>query len=399
MQIVRQILKDIRENGDVAVRKYTEQFDRNAPDSFEISMEEVRKAYSVVSTKTIASMRKAARNIREFSKKQLSQLRDFEMAMQGMITGQKVIPLDAVGCYVPGGRYPLPSTALMTIIPAKIAGVKTAIVCSPNIRPETIVAADLAGADRIFNIGGIQAIGSMAYGTETVPKVNKIVGPGNKYVAAAKKEVYGEVGIDFIAGPSEILIIADETGNAGFIAADMLAQAEHDSNARAFLVTPSKKLAEKVKVELEQQLPCLKTREVAEKSISNSSIILVKGISQAIDAANRIAPEHLGLQVKNEKFALERLRNYGSLFIGDYSAEAFGDYASGTNHVLPTNRAAKYTGGLSAKDFVKIVTYQKIDKNGASKLARIATALAEVEGLDAHKKAAAARLKQKDLNS
>ena len=288
----------------------------------------------------------------------------------------------------------------MCIIPAKIAGVKEIKVCSPNIKPITIVAADLAGADNIFNIGGVQAIGAMAYGTKTVPKVDKIVGPGNKYVTAAKKEVYGIVGIDFIAGPSEVLVISDETGNAEFIAADLLAQAEHDPNARSDLITISEELAEEVNKEISTQLNELKTKDIAEKSLGNSRIIIVKNLNEAVDISNKRAPEHLELQVRNSEKIVPQLINYGSLFIGKYSAEVFGDYCSGTNHTLTTNGAAKYTGGLSVKDFVKILTFQEITKEGSEEMVKIASKIAEVEGLDAHKKAADIRLRNaKSRNS
>jgi len=267
------------------------------------------------------------------------------------------------------------------------------IVCSPKIKPITIIAANLAGADRIFNIGGVQAIGAMAFGTESVPKVDKIVGPGNKYVVAAKKEVFGEVGIDFIAGPSEILIIADEGSNAKFIAADLLAQAEHSKDSKVNLITNSKKIAAEVNKELKLQLKKLKTKEIAKVSLKNGRIIIVKNLKkEAVEIANKIAPEHLELQVKNPRSLMKKLKNYGSLFLGKYSAEVFGDYCSGTNHILPTNRAARYTGGLSVKDFLKIVTCQEITQKGANKLSKIASKFAEIEGLDAHKKSAEIRV-------
>ncbi len=395
IEVVKKILNDVKKQGDKAVRKYTTKFDKINLTNFEITKKEIRQAYKQVDKKTIIALKKAAKNIRIFAKKQLEQYADFEIGIdKSNKIGQKIIPLEKVGCYVPGGLYPLPSSALMSIIPAKIAGVKEIIVCSPKIKSVTIVAASLAGATRIFNVGGVQAIGVMAYGTETIPKVDKIVGPGNKYVTAAKKEVYGVCGIDFIAGPSEVMIIADDSGNAGYIAADLLAQLEHDVNASACLITDSKKLAAEVNKELEIQLSQLKTKSVAEKSIRNCLIILVNNLENAIEIANKKAPEHLELQINNRKNAkkiFSKLRNYGSLFIGKYAAEVFGDYCSGTNHILPTNNAARYTAGLSVKDFIKVCTYQKSNKADKNLIAT-ASVLARVEGLDAHRKAALVRL-------
>ncbi|MEA3344027.1 MAG: histidinol dehydrogenase [archaeon] len=392
IEVVKQILNEVKNNGDKAVKQYSEKFDKIKLKNLEVSKDEIREAYQQVDKTTVEVLERAARNIRFFAKKQMALFRDFETNRDGAVLGQRIIPIEIVGCYAPGGRYPLPSSALMSIIPAKVAGVKEVIVCSPKIAPVTIVAADMAGADRIFNIGGIQAIGAMAYGTETVPKVDKIAGPGNKYVAAAKKEVYGLVGIDFIAGPSEVLIIADETANPVFIALDLLAQAEHDPNAKPNLITTSKKLAEEVNKQLEMQLNGLRTRDVAKSALENGRIILADSLDAAIELSNKIAPEHLELQVKNPKQLMKKLRNYGSLFIGKYSAEVFGDYCSGTNHILPTNRAARYSGGLSVKDFIKILTYQQISQRGADKLAETASKLAEIEGLEAHKKSADIRL-------
>ncbi len=391
LEIVKTILDDVKQNGDAAVRKYTQQFDDIELTNFEISKNKIKEAYRKVDKKIITAIKLATRSIRTFAKAQFQQLKDFEIINNDVILGQKVIPLTRVGCYVPGGRYSLPSSALMSIIPAKIAGVKEIMVCSPKITPVTIVAADIAGADRIFNIGGVQAIGAMAFGTETIPKVDKIVGPGNKYVAEAKKQVFSRVGIDFIAGPSEVLIIADDTGNPAYIAADMLAQAEHDLNARANVITTSKKLARIVKDEINQQLIRLKTKDIAKQGLENSRIIIVNNLSEAADLANNIAPEHLELQVKAPDKIINQLTNYGSLFIGNESAEVFGDYCSGTNHILPTGGAARYSGGLSVRDFVKFLTYQKILKKGLKQMIKMSSTLAEIEGLDGHRKAALMR--------
>lgn len=385
---VRAIVNEVKRYGDCAVRKFTKKFDKIDLKRFELTKDEIKKAYKEVDKEDIYAIKKAAANIRFFANEQLKQFKGFKIKKKNLILGQRVVPIEKVGCYVPGGRYPLPSSALMSVIPAKAAGVKEVIVCSPNIKPATIVAADIAGADRIFTIGGIQAVSAMAYGTKSVPKVDKIVGPGNKYVTAAKKEVYGVVGIDFIAGPSEVLIIADKSGNAGFIAADLLAQAEHDPDAVPILITTSKKLAEDVNEQLEAQLYSLKTKQIARLALGNGMIIIVNDIEDTIRITNKRAPEHLEVQVRNPNALIDKLINYGSLFIGNYSAEVYGDYCSGTNHILPTNGAARYTGGLSVKDFIKFMTYQKIDKKASADLTNIASRLAEIEGLDAHKKAA-----------
>ena len=397
MKIVKRIIKDVRTKGDDAVRCYTKKFDKIKLENFEISQEEIKKSYSLVDKETIKYLKIAKRNIGFFAKKQMRQFKDFEIRKNELILGQKVIPIETIGVYIPGGNYPLPSTALMCIIPARIAGVKNIIACSPKIKPETIVAADIAGADKIFRIGGAQAIAAMAYGTQTIPKVDKIVGPGNIYVTAAKKEVFGECGIDFLAGPSEIMIVADSGANCNFVAADLLAQLEHDINAKAFLITSSKKLIENVKYEMKLQLSNLITKSIIKKSIKNLEIKLVKNIEDAVRIANEIAPEHLELQIKNPEKSMSKFRNYGSLFLGKYSAEAFGDYCSGTNHVLPTNGGARFSGGLSVRDFVKLQTYQKINCKGVKKLAPTALKLSKIEGLDAHNKSIKAMLNQKSL--
>ncbi|MFA5930855.1 MAG: histidinol dehydrogenase [archaeon] len=391
---VKEILKNVRRNGDKAVLEYNISFDKNSSQKFEVSKEQIKEAYSLVDKETISALKYAAKNIQLFAKAQMEQVKGFKVKTSFGVLGQKVIPLEKVGCYVPGGNYPLPSTALMTVIPAKVAGVKEIIVCSPKITPVVIVAANIAGANRIFNIGGVQAIGALAYGTKQVPSVDKIVGPGNKYVAEAKKEVYGGVGIDFIAGPSEVLIVADETANVELIAADMLAQAEHDINAKANLISTSKEIIEKVKKEIERQLGELSTSNIAGQAILNSKFILVKDIFQAAKLANEFAPEHLEIQAKIKPKYLDIFCNYGSLFVGEKSAESLGDYCLGPNHTLPTNRAARYTGGLSVRDFVKIVTIQKVTKTD-KKLINVATTLAEIEGLIAHKKSAQKRVKLK----
>lgn len=385
---VEEIASEVRQNGDEAIKKFSKQFDGLDLESFLISASEIKKAYSQVDEKTIKAIKKSIQNVKKFSEKQLKCLKPLKTKIDGNELGHKLIPIEKVGCYIPGGNYPLLSSAVMTITPAKIAGVKEIIACSPKIKSETIVACHLAGADKIFNIGGVQAIAAMAYGTQSVPKVNKIVGPGNKYVTAAKKFVFGEVGIDFLAGPSEVMVIADETANPEFVSADMLAQCEHDIDARAFLICFSKDFAQKVENAAKKQLETLATKEIAQKSFEKSFAIVVNSIDDAIKLSNKKAPEHLEICFKKAEKYANKFTNYGSLFIGNYSAEVYGDYCSGTNHVLPTNEVSKYSGGLSVFDFIKIQTYQNISKSGNCKISKIASELAEKEGLQAHKLAA-----------
>ncbi len=390
---VRKILKSVKRNGDSAIKHYTKQFDEVNLEKIQIPEERITEIYKSADPKLIELLQYATNRIQLFASKQLESFKNLEIKIEDSIIGQKIVPIQKVGCYVPGGRFPLISTALMTVIPAKVAGVKEIFVCSPKIHSITILAAKIAGADRIFNMGGVQAIAAFAFGTESVPKVDKIVGPGNKYVTAAKKEVYGTVGIDFLAGPSEILIIADETAIPEFIAADLLAQAEHDPNSIPELITTSPQLAEKVNQQLKIQLSNLTTKKTAESALKNGKIILTDSILDAIKMSNNIAPEHLEIHISNPDLIIDKLYNYGSLFIGNYSAETFGDYCSGTNHILPTNGAARYTGGLSVKNFIKIQTYQKIGKKDAKKISQITENLAEIEGLYAHKNASIIRFK------
>lgn len=386
---VRKIIDDVKLKGDEAISFYNKKFDNINIKNFQITKEHIKNAYKNVDKETIKSLKYAIENIKKYAEMQKKSLNEFEFENNGVVLGQKIIPIEKIGCYVPGGNYPLPSSALMSIIPVKVAGCKEIIVCSPKIKDVTIVAVDLAGADKIFNIGGVQAIAAMAFGTKQVPKVDKIVGPGNIYVSTAKKILYGTVGIDFIAGPSEVMIIAD--ANEEFVAADLLAQAEHDANAISVLITTSNKFADKVKNQIQKQLTRLKTRKITEEAWKNNGkIIIVNNINEAVKIANEKAPEHLELMFKNYERFIGKFTNYGSMFLGNYSAEVFGDYCSGTNHILPTSKAARYTGGLGVKDFVKFVSYQKVkDKN--DKLIDTASKIAEVEGLDAHKKAAVIR--------
>jgi len=390
LDAVRQMIREVRAEGDAAVLRYTQKFDGKQA-RYEVSPEERRRTISDTDPKLVGEMRNAARNIRRFSWLQNRSIIPFKAELDGNIVGQKLIPIEKAGCYVPGGRYPLVSTALMTIIPAKTAGVDEVIVCSPRISKEVIAACEIAGADRIFSIGGAQAVAALAFGTETVPKVDKIVGPGNRFVALAKKEVYGTTGIDFVAGPSEILIIADDQADPRFVAADLLAQAEHDTDARLYLVVFSRMMAHKVCREIDRQLTDLPTRAVAEASLGSGEIYVAKDADEAISISDQIAPEHLEIMTMRPGYIASRARNFGSLFIGSLSAESFGDYCTGPNHTLPTAGASRYTGGLSVLDFLKVVTYQELSARGARALSRTAQALAKAEGLEGHRRAAGMR--------
>ena len=388
---VNDIIEDVKTNGDIAVKKYCEKFD-GIVDNPEVTEQEKEKAFKNVPEEVIESIKISINNVRFFAQNQLNSIKEFEVENNGVKLGQKIIPLERTGAYVPGGNYPLPSSAIMSCVPAKAAGVKEVIMCSPKIKDTTIVAGVLAGADRIFKIGGVQAIAAMAYGTESIPKVDKITGPGNKFVTFAKKQVYGACGIDFLAGPSEVMIIADKTANHKFVAADFLAQCEHDADASGILITNDKTLAEKVKEQTEEFLKTLKTSEIAKKALEHSYIIIVNNLNQAVEIANKKAPEHLELMTENNEELKNKLTCYGSLFLGNYSAEAIGDYCSGTNHILPTNQVARYSAGLSVFDFIKILTYQEAISGKSTGVTQTASMLANTEGLMAHKLACDVRL-------
>lgn len=383
IESVCSIIKDVKTRGDKAVIEYSQKFGDGDIEALELTQEEIEEALNSVSEDVIEAIKTSIANVKTFAQRQFLSINNVEIDLNGAILGHTIVPLKRTGAYVPGGNYPLPSSAIMSVVPAKVAGVEEVIVCSPKIRPETVAAAHLAGVDRIFRVGGVQAIAAMAYGTESIPKVDKITGPGNKYVTAAKKEVYGTCGIDFLAGPSEVMIIADDSANPDFVAADMLAQCEHDTDARAYLVTDSSDFAQKVEQSITKFLPQLATAEISKQSIEKSTVILVENWEQAVEIANKKAPEHLEICFKGASDFMPRFTNYGSLFIGNYSAEVLGDYCSGTNHVLPTNGVARYSGGLSVFDFIKVQTYQEVQKG--SNLFAIASKLAQTEGLMAHK--------------
>lgn len=401
---VSSIIEDIKINKDEALKRYNLKFDNNNRDIIRVSKEEIEEAYKKVDDEFIKNLKVAATNIENFAKAQKESFNNnFEKEIYpGVILGQKHIPVNSCLAYVPGGGYPLFSTALMLIIPAKVAGVKRVVACSPTmkeiskINPKTLVAMDIAGADEIYATGGVQAIASFTYGTESIKPVDIIVGPGNKYVTEAKRQCYGTVGIDFVAGPSEVLIIADETANPTYIAADVLAQCEHDLNARGILLTTDREFAKKVKDKVEEMLEILPTKNIAKPSWENNGeIILVDNLKEAVDLSNEYAPEHLEIVTKDNESIIDELTNYGSLFIGAYSAEVFGDYVSGTNHTLPTLKASRYTGGVWVGTFIKTCTHQVLNKEAIKSLAPVGVALATEEGLHAHANAARVRLEDK----
>lgn len=398
--IVTDIINNVKVNGDKALFEYCEKFDKAALSSLEVSEAEIEEAFSLVEPRFTEILEKAAENIRNFHQKQVRN--SFIINEQdGVVTGQKVTPIEKVGLYVPGGTAAYPSTVLMDSIPAKIAGCREICITTPpgangKINPVILAAAKIAGVDRIFKVGGAQAVAALAYGTETVPKVDKIVGPGNAFVAEAKRQVFGLVSIDMIAGPSEILVIADGKSNPRFVAADLLSQAEHDKMASAVLVTDSMDLAQKVSLEIEKQLDELPRREIARVSIdTNGKIIVANSISDVIDVSNEIAPEHLELCVDNPFDYLDKIKNAGSIFMGRYCPEALGDYFAGPNHTLPTSGTARFSSPLSVDDFVKKSQYTYYTKEALFKVAEDVAYFAEKEGLSAHARSATVRFEDK----
>ena len=378
--IVKPMLEAVKKRGDAAVIEYARHFDKFDRKTLLVPETELAAAAKGLSKDFVAAVRTASTNIRAYAKLQLP-VTKFITVSPGLKLGQIVRPLETVAAYIPAGRYPLPSTLLMTVIPAQVAGVANICVTSPRVVPEIFGTASLLKVKNVFQMGGAQAIAAFAYGTKTVPKADRIVGPGNIYVAAAKKLLAGEVGIDFIAGPTEILMIATD-GNPAWIAADMLAQAEHDTDASAVLLTTSKQLALAVQSEIERQLATLPTAKTARAAIDkNSAIILMDSVDQALEVSNRFAPEHLSLP--SAKF-LKHVQHAGSVFIGPHSPEAAGDYGTGPNHVLPTSGAARIRGGLSSADYVKVISTQEVSGPALKKLTPAVTTLARAEGLEAH---------------
>ena len=398
MPAVSKILNDIKLSGDTAVRKYTYKFDGAEIKEMKVSDAEFKLAVKSVDKESVNALKESIKNIEEFHKKQKPK-EELLTSADGSILGRRCLPLESVGVYVPGGKASYPSTLLMACIPAKIAGVKRIAVCTPpnkdgNVSSEILAAAQLLGINEVYKVGGVQAIGAMAYGTKSIPRVQKIVGPGNAYVTAAKRRVYGVVDIDFLAGPSEVLIIADNTAEPGFIASDMLAQIEHDPEAASILVTNSKDLAKKVKDEIKKQLDTLSRKKIAEASLrKNASIIIVESLQDAVNFANEYAPEHIEIITKNDGEIFRDIKNAGSIFLGRYSAVALGDYCSGTNHILPTGGFARVSSGVSVDTFIKKPTYQKISEEGLLRLSKTAMKLAAIEGLDAHAKSIEIRVK------
>ncbi len=394
---VADIISNVRKNGDKALFSYCEKFDGAKLDDLQVSEREIDEAVASVEPEFLEILKNAAENIRQFHEKQVRN--SFIINEQdGIVVGQKVIPVDRAGLYVPGGTAAYPSTVLMDSIPAKIAGCREVVITTPpnkegKVNPVILAAAKIAGVDRIFKVGGAQAIAALAYGTETVPKVDKIVGPGNAFVAEAKKQVFGVVSIDMIAGPSEILIVADRNSNPRHMAADLLSQAEHDKLASAVLVTDSMDLALEVQKELELQIPQLERNEIARISIDkNGKIIVAPDLSAAVDIANEIAPEHLELCVDAPFDWLDKIRHAGSIFMGRYCPEALGDYFAGPNHTLPTGGTAKFSSPLSVDDFVKKTQYTYYTKDALANVAGKVAFFAEKEGLTAHAKSATIRL-------
>ena len=390
---VSAILADVKENGDTALISYCQKFDDvNTEEGFslEVTEKEFEEAFEAVGPRLVEVLKRAASNITAFHKEQTRSSFILNTDNRpGVIIGQKVVPLDKVGLYVPGGTAAYPSSVLMNAIPAKIAGVKELVMVTPSkagkVNPAILAAAKIAGVNRIFKVGGAQAIAALAFGTETIPKVDKITGPGNAYVAEAKKQVFGKVAIDMIAGPSEILVVADGTCNPEFVAADMLSQAEHDKMASAVLVTDSQDLAMTVKFELERQIPMLPRAEIARASIDDyGKIIVADSISAAIEIANEIAPEHLELCVDNPFDYLDQIRHAGSVFLGKNCPEALGDYFSGPNHTLPTGGTARFSSPLSVDDFVKKYQYSYYTEEALKAVADDVAFFAEAEGLSAH---------------
>ena len=400
---VADILANVKEKGDEALFSYTKEFDKVeiTPETIRVTEAEIEEAYKAVDASLLEVIRKALVNIRSYHEKQ-RQNSWFTSTENGTMLGQKVTPLNRVGVYVPGGKAVYPSSVLMNIVPAKVAGVPHIVMTTPpgkdgKVNPSTLVAAKEAGADEIYKVGGAQAIGALAYGTASIPKVDKIVGPGNIFVALAKKAVYGHVSIDSIAGPSEILVLADETANAHYVAADLLSQAEHDEMASAILITTSTELAQNVEKEIEGYLKVLSRKEIIEKSLENFGYILIaEDMDEAIEAANEIASEHMEIVTKNAFEVMMKVRNAGAIFIGEYSSEPLGDYFAGPNHVLPTNGTAKFFSALSVDDFIKKSSIVYYSRSALQEIHKDIIQFASSEQLTAHANSIAVRFEEED---
>lgn len=396
---VKAVLQDVQENGDAAIKKYTTQFDGVELNGFTVTQSEIQEAVNNLSLDLKQAIETAANNIKTFHEKQVATVEVVE-TMPGIKCWRKSVGIEKVGLYIPGGTAPLFSTILMLGIPAKIAGCKEAVLCTPpnkegNVHPAILFAAQLVGINKIFKVGGVQAIAAMAYGTATVPQVYKIFGPGNQYVTCAKQLIQQEgIAIDMPAGPSEVCVLADDTADASFVAADLLSQAEHGVDSQVLLITTSEKLVTAVNAALENQLEQLPRKEIALQALENSKAIIVSTIDDAIDLANEYAAEHLIIACANDESIADKIINAGSIFLGNYSPESVGDYASGTNHTLPTNGFAKAYSGVSVDSFVKKITYQKLTKEGLKNIGKTVELMAAAEGLDAHKNAVSIRIKE-----
>lgn len=393
---VAQILDDIRNGGDDAVRRWAGRLDGHTGDDFEVPQKSVQAALDGLDREIRAQLEDAARRIRIMAARQRELFTDLSFELDGVVLGHRVMPVARVACYAPGGRYPLPSSVLMGVIPAREAGVKEIAVLSPRILPVTLAAAAIAGADRVFNIGGVQGVAAAAWGLAGLPRVDLIVGPGNRFVTAAKQALYGQVGIEFPAGPSELLILADRTADPVLLAADLLAQAEHDPDALPALASPDGGLLERVRQELVVQLETLPAASPSRVSVSNGLLVRISNWTEAVELADRLAPEHLELAGPEAEALADQLNNYGSLFIGSLSAEVFGDYGSGTNHILPTSGAACFTGGVWVGTFLRVLTRQRVRADGLPALVRLAEGLARAEGLPAHAASARRRTERRD---
>ncbi|MDR4949231.1 histidinol dehydrogenase [Neobacillus cucumis] len=400
-ETAKNILKDIEDNGDRAVRDYSAKFDKWSPENFRLSQDQIDEIIKSVPEETIEDIKFAQAQIRRFATAQKSALQDIEVeTIPGVVLGHKNIPVNSVGCYIPGGRYPMVASAHMSVLTAKVAGVKRVIACTPPINGEipaaTIAAMALAGADEIYLLGGVQAMAAMAIGTETIEPVDMLVGPGNAFVAEAKRQLFGRVGIDLLAGPTEVLVIADETSDAEIIATDLLGQAEHGPTSPAALITTSEKLANETALEIERQLQTLETAEVARAAWEEyGKIILVDNIDEAVMEADKLAYEHVEVLTENPRYFLENMTNYGALFLGPETNVAYGDKVIGTNHTLPTKGAARYTGGLWVGKFLKTCTYQEVKTPEASALiGEYAERLCHLENFAGHREQALLRVRR-----
>jgi len=399
-QVVESTINDVRTRGDAAVRELSEKFDKWSPENFRLSMKEREAIVASLSQQTIDDIKFAQTQVRNFAKAQRAALHDVEVeTMPGVILGHKNIPMNSVGCYVPGGRYPMVASAHMSVLTAKVAGVKRVIACTPPINGElpaaTITAMHLAGADEIYILGGIQAVAAMALGTETIESVDMLVGPGNAYVAEAKRQLFGQVGIDLLAGPTEILVLADETADAEMCATDLLGQAEHGPTSPAILITTSESLARETEVEIGRQLEALLTADVAGIAWQDyGQIILVESQEEMLAEADRIAAEHVEVLTANPDYYLENMTNYGALFLGPETNVAYGDKVIGTNHTLPTKGASRYTGGLWVGKFIKTVTYQKVSPEASAMVGEYCSRLCAIENFWGHKEQADLRVRR-----